>query len=473
MIFEENCKTGGFFQCKFEEAKGYLCPKDCSDTQTNKATGVTLSLETTMSSKTHSHTRRLLSLLSVRGNRKGVAKYPGNLAEIAPGSSEQTVVESRLRQGVAETAGCPIEQVGNAETLPGSIILHFEFFSSDTCSSEQAAANYVEAITKLACASDTKAPMGLLSKDTLHMLEETGALEAFVQLKERQPGGIVTIWRRGDSSEAVQCTIQTALDRGAQAWVYEVTSDLSSRRCALKCSSFAAMKDEVLLLLRVNEGESHRNVLQIDSVYSPLDSLELLCLMELIEGPKESVRNLEHAIRDGVLYEGTDVQARLLSLGVQIAFAIEHIHSRGVVHQYIKPANILVDASDGNAHWRLVLTDFGVSSSGETMPAAGGGVTIKAEIKGCTPLFCSKGVYTKYKSVVQGGGKQHCTHAADLWCFATTMLRMYHGGDAKHILRNFAKRHHSGVESVYRTCHLVPERRPNDVASIRRKARWS
>jgi hypothetical protein len=132
-------------------------------------------------------------------------------------------------------------------------------------SSEQAAANYVEAITKLACASDTTAPTGLLSKDTLRMLEETGALEAFVQLKERQrqPGDIVTIWRRVDSSEAVQCTIQTALDRGAQAWVYEVTSDLSSRRCALKCASFAAMKDEVLLLLRVNEGESHRNVLRL------------------------------------------------------------------------------------------------------------------------------------------------------------------------------------------------------------------
>jgi hypothetical protein len=219
MIFEEHCQTGGFFQCKFEQAKGYLCPKYCCDTQTNKAKIVTLSLETTMSSKTHSHTRRLLSLLSVRGNRKGVAKYPGNLAEIAPGSVEQTLVESRLRQGVAEIADCPIEQVGHVDVLPGSIILHFEFFSSDTCSSEQAAANYVEAITKLACASDTPAPMGLLPKDTFHMLEETGALEAFVEIKERQPGEIVTIWRRDDSNEAVQCTIQTALDRGAQAWV--------------------------------------------------------------------------------------------------------------------------------------------------------------------------------------------------------------------------------------------------------------
>jgi serine/threonine protein kinase len=108
--------------------------------------------------------------------------------------------------------------------------------------------------------------------------------------------------------------------------------------------------------------------------------------MELIEGPKDSVRNLEQAIRDGVLYEGTDVQVRLLSLGVQIAFAIEHIHSRGVVHQDIKPANILVDASDEHAHWWLVLTDFGVSSSGEAMPAAGGGVTIISRAEGMHPI---------------------------------------------------------------------------------------
>ena len=58
--------------------------------------------------------------------------------------------------------------------------------------------------------------------------------------------------------------------------------------------------------------------------------------------PKAGVSDLAQAIRDGVLYEGGDavVKPRLISLTLQFAFAIEYMHSRGVVHQDLKPANI-------------------------------------------------------------------------------------------------------------------------------------
>jgi hypothetical protein len=55
-----------------------------------------------MREREYAEARRMLdeALQIGTGLSKGVAKCPGNLAGIAPGPSEQTVVESRLRQGL-------------------------------------------------------------------------------------------------------------------------------------------------------------------------------------------------------------------------------------------------------------------------------------------------------------------------------------------------------------------------------------
>jgi hypothetical protein len=159
--------------------------------------------------------------------------------------------------------------------------------------------------------------------------------------------------------------------------------------------------------------------------------------MKMVDGPKEGVRDLKKAIEDGILYESKysilyertkggedkEVQARLFSLVVQLAFAMEYLHGRGVVHQDIKPGNILIDARS-TEQWRLVLTDFGTASFGDVDSS---GAIRGADLNGCTPRFCSKKVYRDFKKAQETGQKQCCTHAADLWCFASTVVQMYHG----------------------------------------------
>jgi serine/threonine protein kinase len=59
-----------------------------------------------------------------------------------------------------------------------------------------------------------------------------------------------------------------------------------------------------------------------------------------------------------LLLSGAMDIAQFLRLAIRVAAALGHIHSRGVVHKDIKPANILVNAA-GDQAW---LTGFGVAS---------------------------------------------------------------------------------------------------------------
>ncbi|MFI2505786.1 protein kinase [Streptomyces sp. NPDC018972] len=69
--------------------------------------------------------------------------------------------------------------------------------------------------------------------------------------------------------------------------------------------------------------------------------------------------SLRDRIADRSLYEGAprEALARVLDLAVQCARGLEHAHRRGLVHQDVKPANILV--GDGVAK----VTDFGLARS--------------------------------------------------------------------------------------------------------------
>ncbi|KPI88168.1 kinase-like protein [Leptomonas seymouri] len=109
----------------------------------------------------------------------------------------------------------------------------------------------------------------------------------------------------------------------------------------------------------------------------------------------------------------------LLSICVQCAMAVEHVHRAGVVHRDVKPRNFVVNVAPCNAQPPLVrLTDFGLSAA-------------VSDARVTHPNIGSMAFMAPEASVT-GGGKLLPT-ARDVWslgvtfyCLATGMSPTYH-----------------------------------------------
>ncbi|QNS08178.1 protein kinase domain-containing protein [Streptomyces xanthii] len=134
---------------------------------------------------------------------------------------------------------------------------------------------------------------------------------------------------------------------------------------------------------------------------------------EFVEGG-----SLAEWIRDGRLYAGDARQAlgRVLDTAVQMARGLEHSHGRGLVHQDVKPANVLLDG-DGTAK----ITDFGLArSKGAVVPR-------EAEsAPGVSVLVPWGGMTVTYASPEQLAGGS-VGRRSDVYSFAVSLLEMITG----------------------------------------------
>ncbi|MEU6533216.1 serine/threonine-protein kinase [Streptomyces sp. NPDC046928] len=129
--------------------------------------------------------------------------------------------------------------------------------------------------------------------------------------------------------------------------------------------------------------------------------------------------SLRDWIDDGRLYRGGSrkVLARVLDIAIQTAWGLRHAHERGVVHQDVKPANIVLD-SGGTAR----VTDFGLARTargrgGTTGPGAPPDPAVLVTVGGMTPA---------YASPEQVAGRP-LDRRSDVWSFAVTVLEMFLG----------------------------------------------
>ncbi|MDT3442754.1 protein kinase domain-containing protein [Pseudofrankia sp. BMG5.37] len=129
--------------------------------------------------------------------------------------------------------------------------------------------------------------------------------------------------------------------------------------------------------------------------------------------------SLRDWIDDGRLYHGGAAESlgRVLDVAVQAAWGVEHAHGRGVVHQDLKPANILLD-SEGTAK----VTDFGLARS---KGLAGGPRPSPAGVA-ATVLVTSGGLSPAYASPEQAAGEP-VGRRSDVFSFAVTVLEMFTG----------------------------------------------
>ncbi|NGN62670.1 protein kinase [Streptomyces sp. A7024] len=125
--------------------------------------------------------------------------------------------------------------------------------------------------------------------------------------------------------------------------------------------------------------------------------------------------SLAEWIADGRLYaDGEAATPRILDIAIQLAWGLDHAHSRGLVHQDVKPANALLEA-DGT----VKVTDFGLARG-----AAGLGAPPESAPD---PLVTRAGMTLPYASPEQLAGDR-LGRRTDVYSYAVSVLEMFTGG---------------------------------------------
>ncbi len=160
-------------------------------------------------------------------------------------------------------------------------------------------------------------------------------------------------------------------------------------------------------------------------------------------------------------YGGTSLEARIcearfidtveaIDVVTQLAGALDHAHSRRVIHQDLKPANVLVQMDGGRQ--RVRLTDFGVSVVGERTQRVGGESTvIGTSVIGLTPAYAAP-------EQMFGFGPRK---ASDQYSLALVLCSMLEGrifGD-RFERRDFTRLTASQNVALWRALDPDPERR--------------
>lgn len=70
-------------------------------------------------------------------------------------------------------------------------------------------------------------------------------------------------------------------------------------------------------------------------------------------------RSLHHWITEGRIYRGPDAALRILDAAIQLAWGLDYAHQQHLVHQDVKPANVMIDLSGDD--FAVKVTDFGLA----------------------------------------------------------------------------------------------------------------
>ena len=148
--------------------------------------------------------------------------------------------------------------------------------------------------------------------------------------------------------------IEECLGTGGMSVVFKATDTTDDSAVAIKMLKDETAKDKNALEQFINEAGvvsmlSHPNIVSIRDV--SFDTPRKYLVMEYIEGI---------SLRTYMDKRGTLDLDEFFSFSEQILAALEHAHSRGVIHRDIKPQNILV-LKDGF----VKVTDFGIAKVSE------------------------------------------------------------------------------------------------------------
>ena len=146
-------------------------------------------------------------------------------------------------------------------------------------------------------------------------------------------------------------TIQNVAARSGMASIFRATDERSGQTVAIKIphpemEADPVFYDRFLREQEIGEKLDHPNVMK---VFPNGDHSQLYMAMEWVDG-----RLLRQILNEQKKFPAE----RAVKLVLQIAQALEYIHSKGVVHRDLKPENIMVNTADG-----IKLIDFGIAAN--------------------------------------------------------------------------------------------------------------
>ena len=119
-------------------------------------------------------------------------------------------------------------------------------------------------------------------------------------------------------------------------------------------------------------------------------------------------------IEEGHIYKGGPKKSleRICDIGIQMAWGLQHAHDRGLVHQDVKPANVLMTRNE-NAK----VTDFGLARAHDLAADAVGDTPVDDRVTsvGMTRIYCSP----------EQANRDKLTLKTDIWSWALCILQTF------------------------------------------------
>ncbi|XP_062397838.1 microtubule-actin cross-linking factor 1-like isoform X2 [Sardina pilchardus] len=163
----------------------------------------------------------------------------------------------------------------------------------------------------------------------------------------------------------------------------------------------SVITNEFLIPLRL----SHPHIVRMMAVAK--SETQILIANEYIQG----------ADLNKVIYKDTPIKFQYedkLSVALEIAMAVEYIHGKWIIHQDLKPANIMISEGDRKAY----LTDWGLANCKETisMTAGSGKTADYYGPMGGTPPYMAPECLVECED---------CSTMSDMWSLGITLLEMF------------------------------------------------